>query len=191
MVDIIQAVGRVMRKAPNKEVGYIILPISLNETELKNLDLAVNNTNFRNIWNILKALRSHDESLVSEAVFKEKIKIAMLSDNTILETNPTTKPTKSDQDKEIKEKEAKKHIQEYLFEIQVSLNDIADFIYNVLPTKLGDKHYWASFSAKTGKIVKDLTIRLNAYFKENPNILSEFINLYEKPYTQISKKQNY
>ena len=105
MVDIIQAVGRVMRKAPNKEVGYIILPISLNETELKNLDLAVNNTNFRNIWNILKALRSHDESLVSEAVFKEKIKIAMLSDNTILETNPTTKPTKSDQDKETKDKE--------------------------------------------------------------------------------------
>lgn len=177
MVDIIQAVGRVMRKAPNKEVGYIILPISLNETELKNLDLAVNNTNFRNIWNILKALRSHDESLVSEAVFKEKIKIAMLSDNTSLETNPTTKPTKSDQDKETKdkEKEAKKHIQEYLFEIQSSLNDIADSIYNVLPTKLGDKHYWASFSAKTGKIVKDLTIRLNAYFKENPNILSEFI----------------
>lgn len=175
MVDIIQAVGRVMRKAPNKEVGYIILPVSLDETELKNLDSAVNNTNFRNIWNILKALRSHDESLVSEAVFKEKIKIAMLSDNTSLETNPTTKPTKSDQDKEIKDKEAKKHIQEHLFEIQSSLNDIADSIYNVLPTKLGDKHYWASFSAKTGKIVKDLTIRLNAYFKENPNILSEFV----------------
>ena len=177
MVDIIQAVGRVMRKAPDKEVGYIVLPIALNEAELKNLDKAVDNTNFKNIWNILKALRSHDESLVSEASFREKIKIAMISDHTSQDTNPNKRPTASQQDKEKakRDKEAKEHIQSHLFEVQRSLNDIADSIYNVLPTKLGDKHYWSSFSAKTGKIVQDLTIRLNAYFKDNPSILSEFV----------------
>lgn len=177
MVDIIQAVGRVMRKAPGKEIGYIILPIALSEKELNNLDKAVDNTNFKNIWNILKALRSHDESLVSEASFREKIKIAMISDHTSQDTNPNKRPTASQQDKEKakKDKEAKEHIQRHLFEVQRSLNDIADSIYNVLPTKLGDKHYWSSFSAKTGKIVQDLTIRLNAYFKDNPSILSEFV----------------
>ncbi len=75
MVDIIQAVGRVMRKAKNKKRGYIILPIALAESEIKNLDEAVKNTNFQNIWKVLKALRSHDSSLVDEATFKEKIKI--------------------------------------------------------------------------------------------------------------------
>lgn len=75
MVDIIQAVGRVMRKAKHKKRGYIILPIALEESEIKNLDEAVNNTNFKNIWKVLKALRSHDPSLVDEATFKEKIKI--------------------------------------------------------------------------------------------------------------------
>ncbi len=75
MVDIIQAVGRVMRKAKNKKRGYIILPIALEESEIKNLDEAVNNTNFKNIWKVIKALRSHDPSLVDEATFKEKIKI--------------------------------------------------------------------------------------------------------------------
>lgn len=75
MVDIIQAVGRVMRKAKRKQRGYIILPIALEESEIQNLDEAVNNTNFKNIWKVLKALRSHDPSLVDEATFKEKIKI--------------------------------------------------------------------------------------------------------------------
>lgn len=49
MVDIIQAVGRVMRKAKHKKRGYIILPIALEESEIQNLDEAVNNTNFKNI----------------------------------------------------------------------------------------------------------------------------------------------
>ncbi|ACJ07833.1 type II R-M system protein [Helicobacter pylori P12] len=63
MVDIIQAVGRVMRKAKRKKRGYIILPIALEEHEIQNLDEAVNNTNFKNIWKVIKALRSHDPSL--------------------------------------------------------------------------------------------------------------------------------
>ncbi len=75
MVDIIQAVGRVMRKAKHKKRGYIILPIALEESEIQNLDEAVNNTNFKNIWKVIKALRSHDPSLVDEATFREKIKI--------------------------------------------------------------------------------------------------------------------
>ncbi|GAA6829461.1 hypothetical protein HpHNI20_13020 [Helicobacter pylori] len=81
MVDIIQAVGRVMRKAKRKQRGYIILPIALEESEIQNLDEAVNNTNFKNIWKVIKALRSHDPSLVDEATFKEKIKtlVAMIT----------------------------------------------------------------------------------------------------------------
>lgn len=107
MVDIIQAVGRVMRKAPGKEIGYIILPIALSEKELNNLDKAVDNTNFKNIWNILKALRSHDESLVSEASFREKIKIAIsINDSTDQRTNPNKKPKHSEQEKQ-KQKKAK------------------------------------------------------------------------------------
>ncbi|GAA6976142.1 hypothetical protein ID0082_05660 [Helicobacter pylori] len=75
MVDIIQAVGRVMRKAKHKKKGYIILPIALEESEIQNLNEAVNNTNFKSIWQVLKALRSHDPSLVDEATFREKIKV--------------------------------------------------------------------------------------------------------------------
>ena len=61
-VDIIQAVGRVMRKADNKDYGYVIVPIAIPEggdpTEV--LD---NKEAFNTIWSVLRALRSHDERM--------------------------------------------------------------------------------------------------------------------------------
>ncbi|EAJ6838912.1 DEAD/DEAH box helicase, partial [Campylobacter coli] len=158
MVDIIQSVGRVMRKAPNKKTGYIILPLALSENELSNLDEAIKNTNFLNIWNILKALRSHDDTLVDETVFKEKIKIAVADyigdDNSSNNTDKSYEPS--------------------LFD-SFTLSELANTLYNAIPTKLGDKGYWQSFSAKTAKIVEKLSIRLNAIFKDHPEILEEFL----------------
>lgn len=169
IVDIIQAVGRVMRKAEGKEMGYIILPIALSESEIKDLDKAVNNTNFQNIWRVLKSLRSHDPSLVDEAVFKEKIKI-VLSDDTPLETDPSKKDKKDNAEDE----QEKKKIQT-LFDV-TTLNALADAVYNVMPTKLGDKGYWESFSAKTAKIAETLNMRLRAIFAKKPLILKDFLS---------------
>ena len=61
-VDIIQAVGRVMRKAPGKEFGYVIVPVVVPEgmTPEEALD---NSDAFEVVWEVLQALRSHDERL--------------------------------------------------------------------------------------------------------------------------------
>ncbi len=151
MVDIIQAVGRVMRKAKNKKRGYIILPIALEESEIKNLDEAVNNTNFKNIWKVIKALRSHDPSLVDEATFKEKIKIFGSDDG-----------KKQDDEKT-------------LFDA-ILLQDLADAVYNVMPTKLGDRNYWENFTKKTGNIARTLNNRLKIIFEKNPEFFHGFLD---------------
>ncbi|GHQ50183.1 hypothetical protein VN0363_10790 [Helicobacter pylori] len=170
MVDIIQAVGRVMRKAKRKQRGYIILPIALEESEIKNLDEAVNNTNFKNIWKVIKALRSHDPSLVDEATFREKIKIFGSND----ESNP-------DDDEELqKEKTDKteqdpKQAQKTLFDA-ILLQDLADAMYNVMPTKLGDRNYWENFTKKTGNIARTLNNRLKDIFEKNPEIFHGFLD---------------
>ncbi|MDQ8686337.1 type ISP restriction/modification enzyme [Enterococcus sp. FR211] len=59
-VDIVQAVGRIMRKFKDKEYGYIILPIVIPEgtTPESILD---NNKKYEAVWQILNALRSVDE----------------------------------------------------------------------------------------------------------------------------------
>lgn len=151
MVDIIQAVGRVMRKAKNKKRGYIILPIALEESEIKNLDEAVNNTNFKNIWKVIKALRSHDPSLVDEATFKEKIKIFGSDDG------------------------KKQNDEKTLFDA-ILLQDLADAVYNVMPTKLGDRNYWENFTKKTGNIARTLNNRLKMIFDKNPEFFHDFLD---------------
>ncbi|WP_407045779.1 type ISP restriction/modification enzyme [Helicobacter pylori] len=151
MVDIIQAVGRVMRKAKRKKRGYIILPIALEESEIQNLDEAVNNTNFKNIWKVIKALRSHDPSLVDEATFKEKIKIFGSDDG-------------------------KKQSDEKTLFDAILLQDLADAVYNVMPTKLGDRNYWENFTKKTGNIARTLNNRLKMIFEKNPEFFHGFLD---------------
>ncbi|WP_390491797.1 DEAD/DEAH box helicase family protein, partial [Helicobacter pylori] len=151
MVDIIQAVGRVMRKAKRKKRGYIILPIALEESEIQNLDEAVNNTNFKNIWKVIKALRSHDPSLVDEATFKEKIKIFGSDD------------------------EKKQSDEKTLFDA-ILLQDLAGAVYNVMPTKLGDRNYWENFTKKTGNIARTLNNRLKMIFDKNPEFFHDFLD---------------
>ncbi len=145
------AVGRVMRKAKRKKRGYIILPIALEESEIQNLDEAVNNTNFKNIWKVIKALRSHDPSLVDEATFKEKIKIFGSDDS----NNHNDEKT--------------------LFDA-IFLQDLADAMYNVMPTKLGDRNYWENFTKKTGNIARTLNERLKIIFEKNPEFFHGFLD---------------
>ena len=59
-IDVVQAVGRVMRKAKGKKYGYIILPVVVpaDEDPARALD---RNDAYSHVWEVLQALRSHDE----------------------------------------------------------------------------------------------------------------------------------
>ena len=63
-VDIIQAVGRAIRKSENKEIGTIVLPV-LIPTE-SDAEEALEDTAFKPIWAILNALKSHDDDFAVE-----------------------------------------------------------------------------------------------------------------------------
>lgn len=60
VVDVVQSVGRVMRKSPDKTYGYIILPITIPADQSP--EEALNdNKNYRVVWQVLQALRAHDD----------------------------------------------------------------------------------------------------------------------------------
>ena len=64
-VDVVQAVGRAMRKAPGKGYGYIVLPVAVPA----GIDPAAaldDNERFAAVWGVLRALRSHDDRLDGE-----------------------------------------------------------------------------------------------------------------------------
>jgi len=59
-IDVVQSVGRVMRRAPGKNMGYVILPIGV-PAGVTPEDALNDNERYRVVWQILNALRSHDE----------------------------------------------------------------------------------------------------------------------------------
>jgi len=63
-VDIVQAVGRAIRKSENKAHGIIVIPVFINEGDDPQLELE--QSCFKPIWEVLKALRSHDYELGEE-----------------------------------------------------------------------------------------------------------------------------
>lgn len=64
IVDIIQAVGRVLRPAPGKTHGTVIVPVALPEDG--DDDTALMTSAFAHVWTVLRALRAHDQRLAEE-----------------------------------------------------------------------------------------------------------------------------
>ena len=63
-VDIIQAVGRAIRLSPDKKAGTIILPVFLKAG--KDAVSTIEASNFKPIWEVLDALKAHDDVLASD-----------------------------------------------------------------------------------------------------------------------------
>ena len=61
-IDVVQAVGRVMRSSPGKKMGYVILPIGVPHGIAAHEALN-KNKRYQVVWQILNALRAHDERL--------------------------------------------------------------------------------------------------------------------------------
>jgi hypothetical protein len=63
-VDIIQAVGRAIRKAPDKKIGTIILPVFIEASDEP--EQVLEGSAFKPVWDVVRALRSHDEELAEK-----------------------------------------------------------------------------------------------------------------------------
>ena len=75
IVDVIQSVGRVMRKAAGKDYGYVIIPVAIppNQDINKTLD---DGKTWKIVWQVLNALRSHDPQLatqINQLILEKKI----------------------------------------------------------------------------------------------------------------------
>lgn len=98
MVDVVQSVGRVMRKAEGKDYGYIILPVAIPPKTSPSAALN-DNTRFKVVWQILNALRAHDDRFnakVNSIALNEKVELPIDIEN--------VKRTKRDEEQSLEEK---------------------------------------------------------------------------------------
>ena len=147
-VDVVQSVGRVMRKAPYKKYGYIIIPVLIPENI--NPEEALNdNEAYKVVWSVLNALRAHDDRF--NAVVN-KIDINKTKPTNIIIGAPDNS---GDGNGEVTEPDSIYDAQKTLpFPIEV----VQNAIYAKMVEKVGDRKYfeqWAKDVAKIAQIQKD------------------------------------
>ena len=145
VVDVVQAVGRAIRKSDGKKYGYIILPLVLSDEEIKSYDKTLKGDKFKIVWQTLKALRSHDERLIDEARINEVVSIAGGGGDTPL---PQTE----------------------LF----TLSELFNEMKNAVPKNLGDLQYWENYASKVGDIMQALILRIQALLDSSSAIQKLF-----------------
>ena len=150
-VDIVQAVGRVMRKAPDKEYGYIILPVAI-PTGVDPVEALNDNERFAAVWGVLRALRSHDDRLNAEI---NKID---------LNTEPTEIIIIEEENGDGEYGEGTLNPEQLTLPIGIP----ADAIYAKIVEKCGDRKYWESWAKDVADIFKRLVGRIENLL-DNPD----------------------
>lgn len=165
-VDVVQSVGRVMRKAPNKKYGYIIIPVLIPSKKKPEESLNDNET-YKVIWSVLNALRAHDDRFNASV---NKIDINKKKpENIIIGT-----PDNSGSDFVGEVKESNPVYQQTLFPIDI----VQNAIYAKMVEKVGDRKYfeqWAKDVAKIAQIQIDRIKDLIAKSEEHKKAFNNFI----------------
>ncbi|WIB65824.1 type ISP restriction/modification enzyme [Curtobacterium sp. MCBD17_040] len=143
-VDVVQSVGRVMRKAPGKDYGYIILPIAVPVGQSP--EQALNdNTKFKVVWDVLRALRAHDER------FEAKIEQIDLNGRT--DTGPVIGTHYDDHDlPEPAPGTATPETSRIPLDMSVLGADWQNAIYARIVDKVGERDYWENWAKDVADI---------------------------------------
>ena len=179
-IDVVQSVGRVMRNAPNKELGYVILPVVIPAGIKPHLALDDNKT-YRVVWEVLQALRSHDDrfdahinklDLIGKDV--KKMEVIAISDKV---------QKKAKKSKKTSHKQAGKgnygigsaetnntSYQKSLFDFEVG--DMERALYAKIVKKCGNRSHWEDWANDIAKIANTHISRITAIVN-NPDNTTE------------------
>lgn len=169
-VDIVQAVGRIMRKFKDKEYGYIILPIVIPEgtTPESILD---NNKKYEAVWQILNALRSVDERF-SAMINKLELNRKKPANMDVIGIGEAPSVEDMENTSTIGEKDDAI----YQTSLELDWGEIENAIYAKVVKKVGDRRYLEDWSEDVAKIaqrhIEQITIMIS---DKNSKTAIEFV----------------
>ncbi|MCG7457124.1 DEAD/DEAH box helicase [Corynebacterium sp. ACRPH] len=178
MVDVVQSVGRVMRKAEGKDYGYIILPVAVPPGKAPSEALN-DNTRFKVVWQILNALRAHDDR------FNAKVNSIGLNEQVELPIDVNHVTTKNEEELR---KQAKAELDQNdanpgyesstLTSEQVALFSLEKWqeaIYTKLVDKVGTRTYWEDWADDVAVIAENQITRIHKLLENaSPKLQREF-----------------
>lgn len=167
-VDVVQSVGRVMRKAPHKKYGYIIIPVVIPE-HISPEEALNDSEAYKVVWSVLNALRAHDDRFNA---LVNKIDINKKKPKNIIIATPDNSGSGSGEARE----------PEGIYGGQKSLpfpiEAVQNAIYAKMVEKVGDRKYfeqWAKDVAKIAQIQIDRIRDLIAKSEKHKKAFNNFV----------------
>lgn len=168
MVDVVQAVGRVMRKSEGKKYGYVILPIGI-PAGLTPEEALSDNKRYAAVWQVLNALRSHDErinAVVNQLDLNnespEMIEVIPVGFSEG-EDGKSTDETADNGPREL--------------QLEFPLEEVRQAIFAKIVEKVGTRQYWENWAKDVAKIAERHVEQINNFLlKPNTKVAREFKN---------------
>lgn len=163
-VDVVQSVGRVMRRSEGKKYGYIIIPVVV-PAKAEGDKVLENDPNFKVVWTVLNALRAHDDRFNAEV---NKIELSRKKPKNIIfggvGASRKDDNQHSDGDSSPRDKSAAEQL---ATQLAMSFNDLQNVFYAKLVTKVGTKRYWELWAKDIAQIAEQHIDRIKTLIADN------------------------
>ena len=164
-IDVVQAFGRVMRKAPGKQHGYIILPVVVPSGEDPEHALDRNDA-YSHVWQVLQALRAHDERFDA---YINKLDLNLSNEGPISVIGVGTDRDETDGEGLGSEDGA----QYPLGVLDIDLDEFRTAIFAQIVKRCGERRYWGTWADSVTDIARRHDERIRALIGERHGNIDE------------------
>ncbi len=165
-VDVVQSVGRVMRKSPGKKYGYIIIPVVV-PVDVEPEHALDDNERYKVVWTVLNALRAHDDrfnALVNKLELNKKRPNQILVGGTETSFDGDGNPVEKNSDGFNGDNQSN----QIGLQIAMQFEQLQDVVFARMVQKVGDRRYWEQW-AKDVAIIADRQIERIKYLIDEKN----------------------
>lgn len=161
-VDVVQSVGRVMRKSPGKKYGYIIIPVVVpSDVEAdKALD---DNERYRVVWTVLNALRAHDDRFNATV---NKIELNKRRPEQILVGRPEYSFGDDGQPVWAEDESSYSTNKDISRQITLQFEQLQNVVFARMVQKVGDRRYWEQWAKNVAEIAERQAERINRLIRD-------------------------
>jgi predicted helicase len=169
VVDVVQSVGRVMRRADDKDYGYIILPVGIPADVTPEQALA-DNKRYKVVWQVLQALRAHDDrfNATVNKIELNKRKPAQIMVGTVgfdREDDGSSANARGNGGG------AAQNVEQLALDYHVE--EWREAIYAKIVTKVGERTYWETWAKDIADIAERHVTRINALLADPSSNVQE------------------
>ena len=176
-VDVVQSVGRVMRNAPGKKRGYVVLPVVI-PAGVEPHEALNDNQTYKVVWQVLQALRSHDDrfdAMVNKLELvgpdPRRMEVVAITDNVQRKTtrlvDPGARKAAKAKGKYAIGEPGSAYPAEVQGQLEFEVGEIERALYAKVVDKCGNRHHWEDWANDIAKIAQTHIDRIKAVLEDD------------------------